>query len=133
MPGYLFEVRLVSAIRIFAPDEGAARAWFGEALDCTTIVVHLPNGTPACGEVSLDGGLVLTDVDGVAVGGTEAPPAKPGTTIFVRLCDIADDLDQHVRDLPCGPGRDTLEGVLLELDDVIDRTVGVEGAWRPHL
>jgi hypothetical protein len=127
MPGYLFDAKLCSALRVFAPDEAAARAYLGEALNCGDVVVRLPDGTPVRGEVSLEGELVLADVDGVPVGGTEAPP-PPGTSIFVRLCDIADELDHYVRDLPSGPERDNLEGVLLELDDVIDRTIGVEGA-----
>jgi hypothetical protein len=132
MPGYLFDAKLCSALRVFAPDEATARAWLGEALNCGDVVVHLPNGTPVCGEVSLDGELVLADVDGAAVSDTEATAPLPRrTAIFVRLCDIADAFDHYVRDLPSGPERDRLEVLVLELDQIIDRTIGVEGAWRP--
>jgi hypothetical protein len=41
-------------------------------------------------------------------------------SIFTQLCDIADALDRYVRDLEVGPQRDTLEGLLHSLDEVID-------------
>jgi hypothetical protein len=53
-------------------------------------------------------------------------------SIFTKLCDIADALDRVVRDLAAGPQRDTLEGLLHRLDEVIDRTVGVTEVHQPH-
>jgi hypothetical protein len=47
-------------------------------------------------------------------------------SIFAALCDVADAFDTYVRDLESGPQRDYLEGLLRQLDAVIDRTIGVE-------
>jgi hypothetical protein len=47
------------------------------------------------------------------------------SSIFVTLCDLTDELDRAVRDLPSGPIRDRLEDLVQRLDGVIDRTVGV--------
>lgn len=54
------------------------------------------------------------------------------TSIFSTLCDIADGFDRVVRDLESGPLRDTLEGLLNRLDEVIDRPVGLEDGHQPH-
>jgi hypothetical protein len=46
-------------------------------------------------------------------------------SIFATLCDLTDELDRAVRDLPSGPTRDRFEDLVQRLDALIDRTVGV--------
>ena len=53
-------------------------------------------------------------------------------SIFATLCDVADDLDRYVRDLPSGPDRDKLEDLGRRLDAVIDRMVGVTEVHQLH-
>jgi hypothetical protein len=49
-------------------------------------------------------------------------------SIFVTLCDILDDFDAYVRDLPLGPDADRLGALVRRLDAVIDRTIGLDPA-----
>jgi hypothetical protein len=46
-------------------------------------------------------------------------------SIFATLCDLTDELDRVVRDLPSGPTHDRFEDLVQRLDALIDRTVGV--------
>lgn len=56
----------------------------------------------------------------------ERRPMPP--SIFVALCDILDDFDAYVRDLPLGPDADRLGALVRRLDAVIDRTIGLDPA-----
>jgi hypothetical protein len=47
-------------------------------------------------------------------------------SIFVELCDILDDLDQYIFAMPSGPERDKLELLRIRLDEVVERTVGLD-------
>jgi hypothetical protein len=52
-------------------------------------------------------------------------------SIFVTLCDILDEFDAYVRELPLGPDADRLGALVHRLDAVIDRTIGLEQADVP--
>jgi hypothetical protein len=54
------------------------------------------------------------------------------SSIFATLCDLADDFERTVRDLPSGPIRDRLEDLVQRFDAVIDRTIGVEEVLQSH-
>jgi len=48
--------------------------------------------------------------------------------IFSQLCDICDEFDTYVRDLEPGPVRDHLSDLVQRLDDVTEKTIGLEQA-----
>ena len=63
----------------------------------------------------------------------EAAPERHSMqqSLFLTLCDICDEFDTYVRDLEPGAVRDHLESLVQRLDDVIDRTIGVECPAAP--
>jgi hypothetical protein len=52
-------------------------------------------------------------------------------SIFLTLCDVVDALDSYVRAMPLGPDADGLSAIVRRLDDVIDRTIGLECPSAP--
>jgi hypothetical protein len=53
-------------------------------------------------------------------------------SIFDALCNVVDDFEHYVHDLPSGPQRDQLEDLVRRLDGVIDRTVGLTEVLESH-
>jgi hypothetical protein len=66
---FLFDVKLISALRIKAESEAEARRMLTEALNCAEVNYGSINGDPLVGEASLDGELDLVEVDGEFVQG----------------------------------------------------------------
>lgn len=69
MPEFAFDVKLMAAIRVIAPDEKAARAKLAAHLDsaCSNFGAWEDSGDPITGEASMDGDADLYEIDGESV------------------------------------------------------------------
>ena len=47
-------------------------------------------------------------------------------TVFATLCDLVDELQRVVRDLPHSPQQLALEALVNRFDVLIDQTIGLE-------
>ena len=65
MNEYLFDIKLLAAIRVNAISEREARAMIFQALDCATVNAGAwVDGRPILFEASLDGDLDLIEING---------------------------------------------------------------------
>lgn len=64
MPNYLFDVKLFATFRINAESEAEARRLLTAALDCATVQAGFIDEELLTGEASVDGELILVEVDG---------------------------------------------------------------------